>query len=501
MQHTKLKAKTKLVNGQRIDIATGQPYGGGFTEAPGAPASKPTKSLVPTSASKAKNYRYTTPEEYGLSYYRGQDRDFTEQDAETIRRDTATRLQPQIDAIEGVYAGLFKQEEQQGLERIGRTRAIGARGGLLGSARGEGQKNKTGEYNQQLINNLQAKKAQDIGIVLGEIDARARKSIEAKQAEVRGNAESYIKFLGESRDAARENLKTLASGGVALADLAPEDINDLVEQGNFGSKTMMEAFFNSNKPKELQTKYSYDVRRDGTVIKTGDDGTFEVTDIKVPPEVDSQIFSADNGDLLYIDKNTGEYKSLGNFAKPETSNLTPSEREKQEKERVANVDQQTLAIQSAKDKIAMIDGLITSKGMAKAVGPSAFGRWTPFTADTWTGETQDFVAGVNQLISKETLDGLLQLKAGGGTLGALSDQERIMLQNAATKIGSYQIKDAQGNPTGKFNASESSFKKELETIKTLAQRALERAEKKVLSPDEQKELDQEFGDFDPSQYF
>lgn len=485
--------KTKKVEiGSKADIK----YSGmGFTEAPGAPAPKPEKI-----------YRNTTGNEFGLQdpeeqYYKRLD--LKGKSPDQIRQETQARLQPQIDAIEGVYSGLFQQEQQAGLERSGRTRAMVARGGLMGSGRGQGQQNKTLDYNQQLVQNLQARKAQDVAFALGEIDKRATQAIDAEQLRIKGNTEAWLTHQKESREGAIKNLDTLASSGqVELSDLDPRDIEDLMRDSGFTSKGLFENYFNAKKPKETKVKYTYTIRKDGTVVKQGDDGTFEVTDIDVPPEVDSQIFSADNGDLLYVDKNTGEYKSLGNYAKPEKpEGLTPEQQRKADEEKTANIDQQTLAIQSAKDKISMINGLINSKGMAKTVGPSAFGRWTPFTADTWTGETQDFVAGVNQLISKETLDGLLQLKAGGGTLGALSDQERIMLQNAATKIGSYQIKDAKGNPTGKFNASEGSFKKELETIKTLAQRAVERAEKKILTPEEEKELETDFSNFDPAQYY
>jgi hypothetical protein len=126
------------------------------------------------------------------------------------------------------------------------------------------------------------------------------------------------------------------------------------------------------------------------------------------------------------------------------------------------------------DKINLIDSLLTSKGLAGSVGPYAVARWTPFQPDK--ADRQEFSAGVNQLISKETVDTLLNLKAQGGTLGALSDQERIMLQNAASKIGTWMQKDKNGNSTGKFEISEEAFKKELNNMKDLAQKAMTRAQ-------------------------
>ena len=125
------------------------------------------------------------------------------------------------------------------------------------------------------------------------------------------------------------------------------------------------------------------------------------------------------------------------------------------------------------NKINLIDDLTKHVGLSKAVGPSFFGRITPFKIDVFSGQVQDFIAGVTQLVNKETIDTLVNLKARGGTLGALSDQERLLLQSAATKIGTWQIiKD--GKVVG-YNISEQAFKNELETIKNLSITAQARA--------------------------
>lgn len=132
------------------------------------------------------------------------------------------------------------------------------------------------------------------------------------------------------------------------------------------------------------------------------------------------------------------------------------------------------------EKIKLIDGLIadTSKYGDSVVGTNRFSRSTwlnPFSKlDTLTGKAQNFLGSVDQLVSKETIDTLVNLKARGGTLGALSDQERIMLQNAATKIGKWAIRDENGNVIG-YNIDEKSFKKELENIKSLAETAKQNA--------------------------
>src|SRR3990167_7151590 len=119
-----------------------------------------------------------------------------------------------------------------------------------------------------------------------------------------------------------------------------------------------------------------------------------------------------------------------------------------------------------------INDLINSDGLRGSVGVYGVGRFTPFTADK--AERADFVAGVEQLVSQQTLDSLLNLKAQGGTLGALSDSERTMLENSASKINSWKIKDDTGKVTG-YEISEDLFKKELNNLKNITNSALARA--------------------------
>lgn len=139
----------------------------------------------------------------------------------------------------------------------------------------------------------------------------------------------------------------------------------------------------------------------------------------------------------------------------------------------ANEGKMTTAMsQDLQDKAKNIQTLIDDPYLKTAVGPNALARTSLKTG--FTGGRQNFVGGVKQLTSKETLDTLITLKAKGGTLGALSDQERLMLQNAATKIGEWEMKE-NGIGQGFYNVDEASFKKELGTLKMLTERALTNA--------------------------
>lgn len=120
-------------------------------------------------------------------------------------------------------------------------------------------------------------------------------------------------------------------------------------------------------------------------------------------------------------------------------------------------------VQSLDDKLNLIDSILTSDGMGGAVGAYGVGRFTPFSADK--DARKEFAANVNRLVDQETLDTLLQLKKQGGSLGAVSEKELAILQNAATNFKTWEIKDENGNPTGEYEVSEDLFKKELERVK------------------------------------
>jgi hypothetical protein len=136
------------------------------------------------------------------------------------------------------------------------------------------------------------------------------------------------------------------------------------------------------------------------------------------------------------------------------------------------VQEQSLQLADAQEKVSKIEEIQKAGGIGGAVGPNALVRWS--LTSKITGKKQNFIAGVENLISEETMDALLNLKQAGGTLGALSDQERIMLAQAASKIGSWRVTNDSGKVVG-YNASEADFNKELERLKALAQKAIIRA--------------------------
>jgi hypothetical protein len=133
-------------------------------------------------------------------------------------------------------------------------------------------------------------------------------------------------------------------------------------------------------------------------------------------------------------------------------------------------------------KIDNIDSLLSddketiSKDGKRIVGPTGlFGRFRLINPQKLSGKQQNFVSSIKLLISQETLDTLINLKKAGGTLGALSQTELAMLENAASKINGWELKDDNGIGRGVWEANEKDFATELKRLQDLQVLALERA--------------------------
>jgi hypothetical protein len=148
---------------------------------------------------------------------------------------------------------------------------------------------------------------------------------------------------------------------------------------------------------------------------------------------------------------------------------------------------QFLSMAKSKSNIDEITNVLESGALRNAVGTSFLSRGgTGFWGNVGraitiagipsaigglyrnlTGEQQDFIGGVEQLRSQLNLDTLINAKKNGATFGALSNQELQVLASAATKLGTWAIKDDDGNVVG-YNTSESAFRTELDKINNYA---------------------------------
>ncbi len=127
-------------------------------------------------------------------------------------------------------------------------------------------------------------------------------------------------------------------------------------------------------------------------------------------------------------------------------------------------DVSTDEIENARDInfVNTLDTLKNHPGMSKAVGTSGLARWTPFKADTMTGQVSDFVGSVENVVKTLTLNTFEEAKAKGMTFGAMSQGEWDILGKTATKIVSWKRERDDGSIF--YDTSEKNMNTELDTI-------------------------------------
>lgn len=171
----------------------------------------------------------------------------------------------------------------------------------------------------------------------------------------------------------------------------------------------------------------------------------------------------------------------------------PSEAQKEKMEQAKTNAETAVAV--ANDKIQTIDLLYKKNpdgsvykhpGMKGSVGAYGIARWTPLDADK--AERTEFIATVEQLTSQEFIDRIIGMKAQGGTLGALNEEEGRQMRNAATKVEQWKLKDDNGKVYG-YETSEQTMGDELLLLRSLAQRAVLRAGGSLVTEEEDEELD------------
>ena len=124
-----------------------------------------------------------------------------------------------------------------------------------------------------------------------------------------------------------------------------------------------------------------------------------------------------------------------------------------------------LNLATTQANVDSISQLIGDSYLRRAVGTNPLVRFS--FLEPLTGGKSNFIAGIEQITSQLNLETLIQAKSRGATFGALSNQELQVLASAATKIGTWAIKDKQGKVTG-YNTTPSKFQDELQKIQNFS---------------------------------
>lgn len=178
------------------------------------------------------------------------------------------------------------------------------------------------------------------------------------------------------------------------------------------------------------------------------------------PEILSWAKSFVNGDIKITDVPQGMRSRVISAS----SNIESDKVKSEKSQTIQGLDTTIKTIYSL-----LSDDYWTKIALQGLVGPSGITRLR-YPIDS--GAYAKFLGDVSFLINNETLNKLSSAKQGGATFGALSDSERAMLQNAATKLGTWAIRD--GDTIKGFKVAEKDFIAELNRIKELASLSVSR---------------------------
>jgi len=288
----------------------------------------------------------------------------------------------------------------------------------------------------------------------------------------------------------------------------------LIEQRAYDEK--ISNIQNNQKMIQDYSKYAMDSGQSDLVAQLNQlnpSSTTFLTDIaKIQGQIKNPLLALDialkNAQITQARAQTSKiYKETGLLGEP-----TATEK-KAEVTALKNSSGQT---QTLVEKVNLINSILSSPGINSRVGTTFLTRKPtggaiskgfqtltkiPLTlgtgtykdiSSTVTGQGQQFAGGVHKLASKEFLDALINAKSQGATFGALTDREGDALRASATQLNDWEIKDKNGLGTGVWNIDEESFKKELENLKTLANKGIENANGSVIQKDEASILDSAF---------
>jgi len=385
-------------------------------------------------------------------------------DENAIREETRKRMQTQVDAINASFASMISQENVAGDDRMGQTRAVNARSGLMGSDFGAATTEKTRQFNTSQVQAIEAQKNAQVQAILQNIEDRAGAEIARKKEESLGQYNREMEDYQAEQEKARGDLQMLAKSGVPLESLNPQQKSALLSQAGYDDEAFGELVYNAMKPKAQQIDYKFEKLADGQGLFYGIDpttGELITKNIKVdlPPDWNMQI--APDGTVIGYDKNTGEARVMsgkGEFADPYEQAYKEAQIQKLlsdiaqgdgdgmlsveeanklgvpygttkagaagvipgSQEKIAQAESGLTTMQKA---LSLINELKTHKGLDGATGVIG-SRINIF------GNSRDFVAKFDQLKALLSLDSISKLK---GT-GAISDAEQQLLANSATAL-------------------------------------------------------------------
>jgi len=181
------------------------------------------------------------------------DIDFTQDEEAAAREEVRRQKQAQVDAINKIYDEMLTEEQQTGVERSGRSKAIASRAGILETPMGSAQLTKTEQFNAQQQKLLQAEREAKIVAIEDKMNTRLDEKIKAERELAGKNYDKYQDFLKEQATEGENDLVGIAKSGTQTLDMfKTSDFYKQIKQETGFSDMKLDYLFNANLPKEWQ---------------------------------------------------------------------------------------------------------------------------------------------------------------------------------------------------------------------------------------------------------
>lgn len=376
-------------------------------------------------------------------------------------------FQAQSASIKAEFDRLRRQMEKTNYQRAQAFRTLGMRSGAT-------------QYAEGLQMGVEGEELNQANQRLADIASEEAATISAARSAFKSNKFSeFNNKVTALRDLRDQKQKELENYNTAIANYTKklqEEEQASIEQQKFEFEVYK--FEEEMKMKKAEGKKPL-VVSPGSSIYDPDTMEFLGT-APEPPDTDAPSLETWGGQVHQWNPRTGTWETIGSeneygdntpmvldWANQVASGArkfsdVPEELKNAVNSAIAKLPPKQADVQATQAKITKLDELINHPGMDESVGATKFTRLDlmPFT-----GAKSDFIGSIQELLSEKTLQSLIDAKAEGATFGALSEGELKILQSAASRIGSWVIKDDNGNVVG-YKTSEKAFKDELNRIKS-----------------------------------
>jgi len=265
--------------------------------------------------------------------------DLERPDKEKIRAEKLDDAQAIMDVINESYDRILRQEEFAGEGREGRVRALNVSSGLGGSDFASANAIEMEEKNKKILQSIEAQRDAKIQTILNDVKNDTDEMYEARRAEFKKDAEDEIEaekeFQKQAKTDALDRVTTMAGVGLDIDEF--KSSNPDVYKNLLRDSGLTEIEFDSiwNAKSKSPVNYQYKEMKDGTLLRTGSDGSVKEMGDYSPPDDDIawKIESIGDGSLHWVKKdeegNIIEFEAFKS-TKPKLKTVSPTTQRKVE---------------------------------------------------------------------------------------------------------------------------------------------------------------------------